>query len=154
MRATSMSKSRKPIFKRAATAYLALLGLPGVILVFSLAQGAGWKPILAGMPVILTIFASITYQFVKELRAVSRDGVRPCFVRSLPLRPIGNGVAYSIHVGITQKIHCSNSWFRVPYGHVDLQSGLLRIKKAALLGCGLGFLYGGWELLKVRRTRR
>lgn len=59
--------------KRAAIAYLALLGLPGVILVFSLAKDAGWKPMLAGAPVILTILASITYQLVKELRAVGRS---------------------------------------------------------------------------------
>jgi hypothetical protein len=66
------SEAKKTIITRAAIAYLALLGLPGVILVFSLAKGAGWKPMLAGLPVILTIFVSITYQFIKELRAVDR----------------------------------------------------------------------------------
>ena len=69
---------RKNIYRRAAIAYLALFGLPGVILAFSWAKGAGWKPVLAGLPVMLTIFASITYQFVKELRAVrSKEGKEP-----------------------------------------------------------------------------
>lgn len=68
-----MNASRKKMMLRAAIAYTALLGLPGVIALFSFAQGAGWKPILVGMPVILTIFASITYQLIKELRALGRE---------------------------------------------------------------------------------
>ncbi len=124
MRATSMSKSQKThFFKRRRLHDLALLGLPGVILVFSLAQGAGWKPILAGMPVILTIFASITYQFVKELRAVSRDGVRPCFRAILTSSSDRQWCGVFDSCGNnSKKIHCSNSWFRVPYGHVTCRA--------------------------------
>ncbi len=54
-------------------AYIALFCLPGIILIFSFARGAGWKPVLVGLPVILTILASITYQLIKELRMARSD---------------------------------------------------------------------------------
>lgn len=60
------------VWRRAAVAYMALLGLAGVILIFSLARCAGWKPVLVGLPVLCTIFVSITYQLIKELRMTKR----------------------------------------------------------------------------------
>jgi hypothetical protein len=72
-RNSPMNTCRKKILIRATIAYLALLGLPGVILLFSFAQEAGWKPVLVGIPVILTIFSSITYQLIKELLALGRE---------------------------------------------------------------------------------
>lgn len=46
------------------------------VLGVSLAKGAGWKPMLAGMPVYITFFVGITYQLVKELRALNREKSR------------------------------------------------------------------------------
>lgn len=67
------SKKRQSIVKRAAWAYLFALGIPAVVLAFSYAQGASWKPVLVGLPIYLTIIGSITYQFIKELRALKRE---------------------------------------------------------------------------------
>lgn len=44
-----------------------------MVLVFSYAQGASWRPVLVGLPIYLTIVGSITYQFAKELRALTRE---------------------------------------------------------------------------------
>ncbi|AVR29151.1 hypothetical protein NX868_25075 [Burkholderia thailandensis] len=70
---TDASERKRLIAKRAAWAYLCALGIPAVVLVFSYAQGASWKPVLVGLPVYLTIIGSITYQFIKDLRALKRE---------------------------------------------------------------------------------
>ncbi|WP_156526530.1 hypothetical protein [Cupriavidus gilardii] len=69
---TVKSQVRK-IWRRAAIACMALSGLPGVILIFSFARGSGWTPVLVGLPVICTIFVSVTYQLIRELRAAVKD---------------------------------------------------------------------------------
>jgi hypothetical protein len=66
-------EKRKFIWKRARRAYAGALGIPGVVLVFSYAQGSNWEPVLIGLPVYLVIFVSITIQLVRELRALERD---------------------------------------------------------------------------------
>lgn len=60
----------RKLIKRAVIAYLGALGIVALALVISIAHGSGWKPALAGMPLYVTLFAGITYQLVKELRAL------------------------------------------------------------------------------------
>ncbi|MEX3977771.1 hypothetical protein AB4Y45_02160 [Paraburkholderia sp. EG287A] len=64
---------RKIVWRKALTAYVAACALPMFILAVSLVKGAGWRPVLVGLPAYLTFFAAITYQLVKELRALERD---------------------------------------------------------------------------------
>ncbi|CAG2148861.1 hypothetical protein CUPL110328_23920 [Cupriavidus plantarum] len=62
----------KKILKRLIVGYLSLTYLVLVAAGFSLAQGAGWRPLIAGLPVFLTFFVAITYYFVRDLRAQRR----------------------------------------------------------------------------------
>ena len=41
-----------------------------VALVISVSHGAGWRPVLAGMPLYVILFGGVTYQLIKELRAL------------------------------------------------------------------------------------
>jgi hypothetical protein len=66
------SHERRKIYKRFFVANLALVGIVLSVLGFSLARGASWRPVLAGAPVYLTLFISITYSFIKEIRAQGR----------------------------------------------------------------------------------
>lgn len=68
-----MTPRRKKLFLKFLIGYFGCLSLPLLALAFSIAQGASWRPILAGLPVYLTIFVGITYQFAKELRSLSRE---------------------------------------------------------------------------------
>jgi hypothetical protein len=69
----SYTPKTKSLYKRFAIAYSGILGMVLVALGFSIAQGAGWKPVLVGLPVYLTFFVVVTYQFMKELRALKRE---------------------------------------------------------------------------------
>ncbi|MCF7695976.1 hypothetical protein KPG66_07670 [Mycetohabitans sp. B2] len=68
-----MRRKKRNIFKRAAVAYMCAIGIPVVVLIFSFAQGDGWKPVIVGFPVYITIFGSITYQFIKELLVLKQE---------------------------------------------------------------------------------
>ena len=68
----SASMKRRAIWRRARRAYSCALGIPVVVLIFSYAQGASWKPVLVGLPVYIVILGSITIQLVRELRALKR----------------------------------------------------------------------------------
>jgi hypothetical protein len=72
MQLTIKDKKRQ-LMRRFAIGYASLLSLPLLALVFSLSQGAGWKPMLVGSPALLTLFIAATYQFIKELRALKRE---------------------------------------------------------------------------------
>ena len=74
----SSSHERKKLYKRLLLGYLGVAILVLVALTFSLAQGAGWKPIIAGSPVYLTFFVAVTYHFIKDIRAEKRrEGGEP-----------------------------------------------------------------------------
>ena len=66
------SSDRQIIVKRFVKAYLSLAAMIAFVLIVSLSKGSGWKIILVGIPLFLTFFIGITYQFVKELRALNR----------------------------------------------------------------------------------
>ncbi|WP_338859828.1 hypothetical protein [Mycetohabitans rhizoxinica] len=70
---TDLRRKKRNIFKRAAVAYMCAIGIPVVVLIFSFAQGGGWKPVIVGFPVYITIFGSITYQFIKELLVLKQE---------------------------------------------------------------------------------
>ena len=63
---------KRAVVGRFLKAYLSLAAMIVLVLVVSLSKGAGWKAVLVGMPVFLTFFAGITYQFAKEFRALRR----------------------------------------------------------------------------------
>ncbi|HDR9796475.1 TPA: hypothetical protein QDC59_000003 [Burkholderia cenocepacia] len=53
----------------------AYISLGAVILFFatiSLVKGAGWKPLLIPSPLFALLFAGITYQYIKERRAIKK----------------------------------------------------------------------------------
>ncbi|CBW74037.1 unnamed protein product [Mycetohabitans rhizoxinica HKI 454] len=64
---------RRKLYRRFAFGYLGILGMILVPLLFSIIQGAGWKPVLTGVPGYLTFFFAVSWQFVKELRALRRE---------------------------------------------------------------------------------
>ena len=66
----SYDSKRKSLYRRFAIGYFGILGMILVALTFSVAQGAGWKPIIVGAPVYVTFLVAVTYQFIKELRAL------------------------------------------------------------------------------------
>lgn len=55
--------------QRYIKAYLSLLGIVAAFVGVSMAQGAGWRPALAGMPLYVILFVAITYKLVKEIVA-------------------------------------------------------------------------------------
>ncbi|WP_226383511.1 hypothetical protein [Burkholderia mayonis] len=69
----TQSQARRKLLKRAVIAYSGAVGIVAVAVVISLANGAGWRPALAGMPLYVTVFGGITYQLFKEWRALKRE---------------------------------------------------------------------------------
>ncbi|MFP6562459.1 hypothetical protein WJ542_29780 [Paraburkholderia sp. B3] len=71
------SEQRTKIIRRYAIAYFSLLGIFGAFAIVSIAQGAGWRPAMAGMPLYVILFGGITFQLVRELLALrSRDNYK------------------------------------------------------------------------------
>lgn len=60
------------LIRRYIKAYLALLGVIFAFVVVSMAQGAGWRPALAGMPLYVTLFVAISYRLARELMTLRR----------------------------------------------------------------------------------
>lgn len=67
-------RTKKVIVRRYRKAYLSVFAVIAVVVVISEAKGSGWRPALAGLPMYVTLFVVVTYQFVKELRALKRKG--------------------------------------------------------------------------------
>ncbi|HEF5786153.1 hypothetical protein KGP65_05085 [Burkholderia multivorans] len=61
------------LIKRAITAYSGGIGMVVFALVISLSHGAGLKPLLILLPLFAIVFGGITYQLIKELRALKRE---------------------------------------------------------------------------------
>jgi hypothetical protein len=61
------TKQETVIVRRYVKAYLSLIGIIAAFVGISMAQGAGWRPALAGMPLYVILFAGITYQLIKEI---------------------------------------------------------------------------------------
>jgi len=69
----NFNKKKKLIYRKFFIGYCSFFCIPFFFLSFSLLQGAGWKPIISGIPLYVTIFIGLTYQFIKELRALARE---------------------------------------------------------------------------------
>jgi hypothetical protein len=48
-------------------AYLSLVGILVAFIIVSIAQGAGWRPALAAMPLYVTLFAAITLKMIVDV---------------------------------------------------------------------------------------
>ena len=62
-----MSNDNQKILKRLIFGCLGIIILIFASLIFSLIQGAGWRPIIAGLPVYATFFILITYRFIRYI---------------------------------------------------------------------------------------
>jgi len=67
-----MTTERKKLYRKFLIGYVGCFSLPLFALIFGLAQGASWRPVIVGVPVYLTFLAGITYQFAKEFSALRR----------------------------------------------------------------------------------
>jgi len=68
----NLSSERRKIYLRLAVGYLAMALLIIMFLAFSIIQGAGWKPIIVGLPMFLTFFIGVSYYFIKSIHALRR----------------------------------------------------------------------------------
>jgi hypothetical protein len=66
-------KKRKALYRKFLLGYVCLAAIPVMVLLVSYSKGAGWRPLLPGLPIYVTLFIGATYQFFKELRALKRD---------------------------------------------------------------------------------
>lgn len=57
--------ARRRLYKRAVVAYSGGAAMVLLALAISIRHGAGWRPVLAGVPLYVTVFGGITYQFIK-----------------------------------------------------------------------------------------
>jgi hypothetical protein len=67
-----LTNERKRLCIRFALGYFAIIYIVLVVLGFSMAQGAGWRPVISGSAAYLFFFLAITYQFIRELRRLGR----------------------------------------------------------------------------------
>jgi hypothetical protein len=66
------SANKAQLTRRYIKAYLSLAGIFAAFVGVSEAQGAGWKPALAGMPLYVTLFIAITYRLVMDVLAIRK----------------------------------------------------------------------------------
>jgi hypothetical protein len=64
---------KRGIVIRYLKAYVSVIAVVASVVAISEAKGAGWRPALAGMPMYVTLLLLVTYQLIKELRALKRD---------------------------------------------------------------------------------
>jgi hypothetical protein len=67
-----MTPERKSLFRKLIVGYLGCFSLPLFALIFGLAQGASWRPVLVGVPIYLTFFVGLTYQFARDWQELRR----------------------------------------------------------------------------------
>jgi len=68
----NLPDERKNIYRRLLAGYLGIALLILLALAFSLAQGAGWKPLIGGLPAYVSLFIVVTYYFIKDIRRQRR----------------------------------------------------------------------------------
>lgn len=71
-----MSDGYRALAIRFIKAYLSLVAMILFVLIVSLSKGVGWKVILVGMPLYVTVFWGITYSLIKEWRAMRKKSRR------------------------------------------------------------------------------
>ena len=65
-------EARRKLYKKFFVMYFGIFLMILVALGFSYGQGADWRPVIVGIPVYLTFFIVVTYQFIKEWRKTRR----------------------------------------------------------------------------------
>ena len=70
---TEYEQQLKKLILRALVAYAGAIGVVAVALAISVSHGSGWKPTLAGMPLYVILFGGVTYQLIKEFRALKKE---------------------------------------------------------------------------------
>ncbi|OLL27986.1 hypothetical protein BTH42_29795 [Burkholderia sp. SRS-W-2-2016] len=70
---TEYEKQLKKLILRALIAYAGAIGVVAVALAISVAHGSGWRPALAGVPLYVILFGGVTYQLIKEFRAMKQE---------------------------------------------------------------------------------
>lgn len=70
-----MQNETRRVVVRFLKAYLSLGAMMVFVVMVSIAKGSDWKILLVGMPLFLIFFSGITYQLVKELRALRHQSV-------------------------------------------------------------------------------
>jgi hypothetical protein len=73
---TNTTKNRlavKAIVRRAAVAYTGCLLIAMLALLLSLKHGAGWRPLISLVPLLIILFGGVTYQFEKEFKKISAN---------------------------------------------------------------------------------
>lgn len=68
-----MNGERDKLVRLYSKAYLSLLGIIAAFIVVSIAQGAGWRPALAAMPLYVTLFVVISFKLIKDVMRLRRQ---------------------------------------------------------------------------------
>ncbi len=73
-----MQEEKQRLVRRFVKGYLSLIAMMVFVLAVSFLKGTGWKILLVGAPLFLTLFIGITYQLAKEMRTqTQRNAVEP-----------------------------------------------------------------------------
>lgn len=72
MKMDNMELKLRALMKRAVIAYSGAVGVVAFALVISLAHGAGVRPLIILLPLFVVLFGGVTYQLIKELRALKK----------------------------------------------------------------------------------
>lgn len=66
-------KEENRLVKRAVIAYTGAVGMVVFAAAIAISRGVGLKPLLILLPLFLLVFGGITYQLIKEVRALKRS---------------------------------------------------------------------------------
>ena len=67
---------RRKFVVRYVKAYISVAAVAGAVLMISELSGAGWRPVLAGVPLYVALFSLVTYAMVRELILLKKKGSR------------------------------------------------------------------------------
>ena len=69
-----MKDEKAKLIRLYVKAYLSLAGIVVAFVIVSIAQGAGWRPALSGMPLYVTLFAAITFKLIMDILRIAKKG--------------------------------------------------------------------------------
>lgn len=70
------SEVRRKFVVRYVKAYISVLAVAGAVLMISELSGAGWRPVLAGVPLYVALLVLVTYAMIRELLLLKKNGSR------------------------------------------------------------------------------
>lgn len=68
------SKVKREFTVRYVKAYVSVLAVAGAVLVISELSGAGWRPVLAGVPLYAALIVLVTYAMIREFLSLKKNG--------------------------------------------------------------------------------